>query len=462
MIKEILDEIANEPGSNAKMDILRKYSDNELLKKVIYHALSGRVKFYLKAIPDYTTGSTRISLDEGIDALSKLSSRELTGHSAINYVSNLLESLSSDDAYVLTRIIDKDLKIGMGTSNVNKVIPGLIEKTPYMGAKSFSEDLARAIFKGEKPGISQIKEDGRYANAIIMGGTVDLVSRQGETTYVGDAHFLKELEMLPDCVLNGELTMEGYDRYTANGIITSVVDIEGKRETRPHSETAKKIAAFEEKRGDYQEALSKIKYTVWDMITVEEYFENKSKRSYRERFTVVSDLLQKHFPTRIALVESVFVKDYKEAMTHFQDALSRGLEGTVLKSLSGTWKDGKPNWQVKMKLEMNIDLRITGFQYGSKGTKNENVISTILTESSDGLLKTNPAGMKEDMMEYITENQESLLGTIVEIRCCGLSQNSNGEWSTLHPSVVKLRDDKDTCDSLQSAKEIEEMSKTLS
>ena len=161
------------------------------------------------------------------------------------------------------------------------------------------------------------------------------------------------------------------------------------------------------------------------------------------------------------MVESKKVETLAEAMVHFQDSLSKGLEGTVLKTVYGTWKHGKPNWQVKMKLEISIDLKIIGFQYGSKGTKNENVISTIQMESSDGLLKTNPSGMKEDMMELVTENQEALLGTIAEIRCCGLSQDSKGNWSTLHPSVVALRDDKDTCDSLKAAQEIEEMAKSL-
>ncbi len=89
------------------------------------------------------------------------------------------------------------------------------------------------------------------------------------------------------------------------------------------------------------------------------------------------------------------------------------------------------------------------------------MISTLQTESSCGLLKTNPSGMDEEMMDFITENQNDLLGTIVEIRCCGLSTNNKGEWSTLHPSVIKLRDDKNSCDSLKSAREIEEMSKKL-
>ena len=62
--------------------------------------------------------------------------------------------------------------------------------------------------------------------------------------------------------------------------------------------------------------------------------------------------------------------------------------------------------------------------------------------------------MKEDMMEYVTQNQEYLMGTIAEIRCCGLSQNSKGEWSTLHPSVVKFRDDKEIGNSLKECQEI--------
>jgi hypothetical protein len=69
--------------------------------------------------------------------------------------------------------------------------------------------------------------------------------------------------------------------------------------------------------------------------------------------------------------------------------------------------------------------------------------------------------MKEAMMADITERQEELMGTVVEIRCCGLSQNSKGEWSTQHPSIEELRTDKDTCDTLESCQEIERMAKGL-
>ena len=448
------------------MDILRKYKDNEVLKKVLLLANSSRVKFYIRQIPEYgpdfKTVSSHLQLNEALTKLEALSSRLVTGNDASDYLRELLSNLNPDDAFVIKRIIDKDLKIGIQVTNINKVIPNLIERTPYMGAQSFSEKLVKDIFDKNVMAISQIKMDGRYCNAIIDGGHVHLLSRGGEQTYVGDAKFLKDLEQLENCVLNGELTVDGYDRYTANGYVASVVDIEGNREVRGEEETNNRIDLFSKKnKVEYSEILNKIRLTVWDRITLEEYFKKKSNREYRVRLDELIDLIEYNQLDMVSLVKMKIVTNYEEALEHFLEALELGLEGTILKSIDGTWKDGKPTWQVKMKLEMNMDLKIIGFKYGSEGSKNEFVISTLQCESSCGLLKTNPAGMSDAVMKMVTENQDSLLGTIVEIRCCGLSQNNLGQWSTLHPSVVKFRDDKDTCDSLESAKKIEEMAKTL-
>jgi hypothetical protein len=74
-------------------------------------------------------------------------------------------------------------------------------------------------------------------------------------------------------------------------------------------------------------------------------------------------------------------------------------------------------------------------------------------------MKTAPGGMTEAMMADITNRQEELMGTVVQIRCCGLSETDKG-WSTQHPSIEELRTD-NTCDTLESCIEIEEMAKTL-
>ena len=461
-IKKILDEIAAISGKNDKGKALSKYKDNELLKRVIYLAHSPRIKFYIKQIPEYVvSNSPSLHLDDALRQLNVFSTREISGNEASLHLKSTLSCLSNYDAYVIERIIDKNLKIGMD-SGINKVIPNLIEETPYQGAKSFSEKGALKLFEKGKVVISQIKADGTYRNAIIRGGEVELISRQGEVSSLDGAKFLKELTKLDDCVLNGELTIDGYKRTIANGMVNSIMDITEKANERGPEETQNKINAFEEKHGSYIDALNAIRFTVWDKITVEEYFAAESKTPYIERFKSLEDTISNHNLVQVDVVETRYITTYGEAIEHFLDAQKRGLEGTIIKSSEAGWKDGKPTYQIKLKLEMNMDLRIIGFEYGNKGTKNEHVISRIKLESSCGKLKTAPSGMTEEMMKDITERQEELVGTVVEIRCCGLSQDSDGNWSTQHPSIVELRSDKDTCDSLESCIEIENMAKGMS
>jgi ATP-dependent DNA ligase len=328
-----------------------------------------------------------------------------------------------------------------------------------MGAISFDEKKARTIFVGRTSAYSQIKMDGRYCNAIIRNGDVELESRQGEATVVTGATFLEELTRFPDCVLNGELTMDGVSRYESNGIIASIISILSKKESRGSDETLKHIDKFQQKHGDFALALQSIRFTVWDVITTDEYFDQKSFVPYEDRVANYSMLLNRLQPTMISAVKMQTVANYEEAIKHFQKALADGQEGTILKATDGGWKDGKPNWQIKMKLEMDVDLRITGFNYGTG--KNLNVISSVNAESSDGKVVTRPTGINEAMMQHVTDNQQQLLGTILECKCSGLSKDSDGNYSLLHPVFKQLRDDKDTCDDLQSIIAIENMVKGL-
>lgn len=226
-IKAIFDEISNTAGDNAKMDVLRKYKDNDLLKEVLYQIKSKRVKFFIKQIPEYTqlSGAVPASLEWGLNMLKDISGRKVTGGDAISHLKEILESISPDDAYIIERIIDKDPKNGLGTTYINKVFPDLIEKTPYQGAKSYDEKLAKDIFKKYGYAYSDVKMDGRYANAIIQGGEVEFESRQGETTYIPeDSLLVKELSKFPDGVLNGELTMVEEKEITINVGETIIID----------------------------------------------------------------------------------------------------------------------------------------------------------------------------------------------------------------------------------------------
>ena len=380
-INDIFNLISAEPGTNKKMEILGWYKENPILKQVLYLANSPRIKFYLKQIPAYTpSGALRDEKDmpAALKSLEKLYKRELTGHAASDFLKNLLESLSFDDATVIERIIEKDCKIGMGTTNINKIFPKLIENTPYMGAKAFDKDLVKALFMADvgkvkggidakkiagivgadvpntKKAFSQIKMDGRYCNAIIHNGRVELESREGESNPLEDAPFVEELKLYQNCVLNGELTMDGYKRYVSNGIIASLIVMNKKKNAG--EDFSKEVKKLSKEHGlTYNEAVSLIRYTVWDVISLEEYEANESKVPYFKRLKAVERLISSNNSKKITLIYSREVSSYQEAIEHFQEVLVAGEEGTIVKAIDGEWKDGKPNWQVKLKLEMHVD-----------------------------------------------------------------------------------------------------------
>jgi DNA ligase-1 len=304
---------------------------------------------------------------------------------------------------------------------------------------------------------SQVKMDGRYCNGIIKDGKAVLLSRGGEITYVGNAKFLSEMAGCPDMVLNGELTMSGIPRYTANGIISSICSIEGKKGERDASTTIKKIAQFELEHGPYQEMLDKIIFTVWDMVTLDEYDDMTSSIPYFKRLEFLQEYIKDNNFEQIAEVEWKFVYSFKEALDHFQEALERGDEGTIIKTFDGEWKKGKPKWQMKMKKEDYHDLKAVAFNYGTVGSKNEHVISSVTVESEDGLIRTKAGGMTEEDMKYVTENQDEVLGQIIETKCSGLSQNRQGEYALLHPVFIKIRDDKTIANTLEECIAINNM-----
>ncbi len=460
-IKQILDTISAISGKNDKGKELAKHKDNELLKRVIYLAHSPRIKFYIKQIPEYNRLETHTHTLEGaLRCLELLSDRDVTGHEAIQHLKETLMCCKPDDAYVIERIIGKDLKIGMD-SGINKVIPKLIEETGYMGCVPFNEKRAKSFFDGGKTVLSEVKADGRYVNIIIQGNEVELTSRQGEPTILGDCELIRELSKLNDCVLNGELVMKGIPRLISNGIIASIIDYKIKFSDRTESENSKKIETFVKEKGmSMDEALSLIQIKVWDILSIDDFYNLKSSVKRIDRLNQLKEVIKDS--KNIMIINHKMVKSYKEAMEHFTEMLESGEEGTVLKTLDGCWKNGKPLWQLKVKLEMTIDLKVIGFNYGTKGSKNQDVISSITCESSCGKLTANAQGLTEDLMVYVTENQEEILDTVIEVKCNGISSNKQGTYSVFYPSFSKFRKgEKTKADSLEEIIQNENMVKGL-
>jgi len=225
-INIFLESLAANASRNFKIEQLNANSNDETLREVVRLALDPFTQFYQRKIPKYTRGTLEntIKLPEAIGLLFDLSERHVTGHAAIDHLTAILSNTSEDDAKVIERIIQKDLKCGVQVSTANAVWGGLIREYPVMLCSGFEQKLVDKI---KYPAYAQLKMDGMRFNAIVRSGKVEFRSRNGkEILLLGNLE--QEFAALAgdvDCVFDGELLVmddEDYqyaDRQTGNGIL---------------------------------------------------------------------------------------------------------------------------------------------------------------------------------------------------------------------------------------------------
>jgi ATP-dependent DNA ligase len=132
----------------------------------------------------------------------------------------------------------------------------------------------------------------------------------------------------------------------------------------------------------------------------------------------------------------------------FQEYLSLGYEGIILKDGSGVWEDKRAKHQIKFKGELECDLKIVGIQEGTG--KYAGMLGAILCESSDGVIKVSVGSGFTD--EHRKNLGEEIVDKIAAIKYNMRIKNKLGEESLFLPIVLEIRDDKDVADSSKDIK----------
>ena len=428
-INQFLDGIAANASRNFKLEQLEANKDNELLREVIRLALCPFTQFYIRKIPAYTSNTTShaASLASMLPALYDLKERIVTGNAAIDHLKSILEAVNSEDAKVIERIIQKDLRAGFSASTANKVWMGLVHEYPVMLCSPFEQKLVDKI---KWPATVQLKMDGMRFNAIVRDGKCEFRSRNGkEIQLLGnlEADFIKMAGVV-DCVFDGELlVMDGdviLDRQTGNGILN-----------KANKGTISKADA------------AKVRATVWDIIPYVMFETGYCATPYSQRIDTLATLLATHEPEKVYLVQKTTVENIEEANAIFERYLSMGQEGIILKDLSGVWEDKRSKTQIKFKGELECDLKIVGIEEGTG--KYAGMLGAILCESDDGVIKVRAGSGFSD--EQRKQGKE-VIGKIAAIKYNTRIKNKAGEESLFLPIVLEIRDDKEVADSSKDIK----------
>ena len=428
-LNKFFESLASNASRNYKIEQLESNRNNVVLREVVRLALEPLTQFYIRKIPEYTPNYNEgISLKFALDSLYDLSSRQVTGNAGILHLKGMLEALNEQDAKVIERIIQKDLKCGVAVSTANAVWTGLLKEYPVMLCSQFEQKL---VDKVKFPALVQTKMDGMRFNAIVRDGKVEYRSRNGkEIQLLGnlDADFIA-LAGDVDCVFDGELLVTSatgiLDRQTGNGILNKA------------------------NKGTISEGeASLVRAIVWDVIPYLYFVDGECPTPYGTRFNSLNTLINKIEPEKVSTVQSWEVENYETAKALFEELLQRGEEGIILKDKAGIWENKRSKTQIKFKGELECDLKIVGIEEGTG--KYAGMLGAIKCESSDGVIKVSVgSGFTDDQRKTLGEE---IIGKVAAVKYNMRISNRAGEESLFLPIVLEIRFDKDEADASNQIK----------
>ncbi len=162
-ILDILNDLENTASTNQKIAIVKFALDKHpVFRSVVYHALNPYIVYGIKKIPEYTTKAKLYTLGQAIGMLEDFSTRKYTGNAAIKHLTHILESLDSDDAIVIERILQRDLRCGVADSLVNSAAGE--DLIPVFDVMLCHKDTSGIKY----PAIAQEKGDGCLSYSFVV------------------------------------------------------------------------------------------------------------------------------------------------------------------------------------------------------------------------------------------------------------------------------------------------------
>lgn len=425
-IKSILDELEQLSG-NAKLNKLKDYMSTPYggLIEMLFHATyNTELNYYIRPTEYKSTDTPLIALSEAIDAIRvNLASRLVTGNAAHSFFESLTSRMSADDAEVLTRVLNRDLRVGINVSTANKALSVPIPTFDVMlCGKSDEKNLKKFSFK--EPAIVQEKSDGlRIIVTVNNSGDVQFRTRNGKS--MDFPSLVPEFSKFIGKAFDGEALVAGpdgsiLDRKTGNGILNSI------------------------QKGDLSQEPN-VRLVLWDMMSYDAFMSGKDATPYSVRFRNL-ELAIPTFGGKCILQDSKTVSSLEEVEQIFRQKLAEGKEGVILKEPNSPYETKRVNHQLKFKAELTADLRIIGVEEGTG--KNVGKLGALVLTSGDGAVEVNVGtGFSDAQREEFWNNKDGLIGRIVEVNYNEtITSKGKTKKSLFLPVFVELRMDKDQAD----------------
>ncbi len=423
---DVLKELQNAKGSNAKKEILKANIDNEDFKNYLYllfnpHYTYGVGTKSIKYAKNNPISEEEYSAKYNFNFMSLceyLNNTVAVTNDMLSVIGRFLLNLSEEELPWIEQLLTKSVRLGVTSTTINKVIPDLIPTWEVQQAYKYEDGM---LEEGTEFWLTQ-KLNG--VRATFVDGR--LYARSGEE-YKGLESIVATLKTLSSLynglVFDGELTL------IQDNNLNKVSDNEAFR-------IATGII-----NSDSDDKNGKIRFTVFDCLHEKEFYGEKTT-NYRER---------RYFLDELALLIGGTVPDVKilPVLYHGTDQYSidallnrmvaEDKEGLML-NLNVPYQRKRHKGILKVKRFFTMDLKIVSVEEGTG--KYENQLGAICVDFSGNTVKVG-SGFTDYQREWMWEHRDELIGKIAEVKYKEISTNKTTELKSLQfPVFVQLREDK--------------------
>lgn len=418
-------EIQASNSKKYKQTVLQKFKDDEDIKRYLKIAFDPYQVYgisYKKLSKDFGYNGEREDLNvfELFDYLAEHNTGSTADIVECQLALGYAATYDLESSYLLTKLICKDLSIGVDAKSINAAMPGLIP--------TFNVQLAQKYF--EKPEKLEgkyfavtTKIDGGRIIAIRENDQVSFFTRAGQK-YEGLVDLEQEmLEAFPDgTVLDGEIT---------------ILNNKGIPSKEAYKQAMKITRADGEKHG--------LKMLVFDAMSLEEWKNQKCTHDYIERRLLLSGLF-KYGPKKTdftffeLLPELYRGSDTSKVLELLDEAIANQEEGVMINICDAPYEFGRTWNLMKVKKMNTLDLEVIGYEEGSgrlKGT-----LGALLVRYKNGNTVKVGSGFTDELRALIWLEPLDMIGKIIEVQYFEETTNADGGLSLRFPVFKDFRTDK--------------------
>ncbi len=408
LVSDILSEIKQTAGSNAKKALIEQHKDNVILTTALKMGLDPFTPFHVVKVPRVTkrvvNPSEEVRWNIFIDAADMCASRFWTGNKAVQILHNALSIATEEEEKWMRKILKKHLAIGASTKTINKVLPGLIPTFDVALAQKFEE---KRIADKESVGVEP-KLDGIRCFAIVKEGSALLYARSGKLITNFDDTIGEELIKLGDGCYDGEIMGKDFIDLMRQAYRKENVDV---------SDTY--LALF-------------------DYLPLEEWETRESKLTTRQRYLELVTRIGLNFPLRyLRKVSRVHVDaDYEVIKALHDKYVANGYEGAMVKDLEAPYKFGRGPEVMKLKAFHDVDLKVERLIEGTG--KHSGKLGSVVV-NYHGVEVQVGSGFSDELRDTIWSTPDMFVNRTIEVRY----QEVTPDGSLRFPTFVCFRNDRD-------------------